>query len=200
MTDYPRQQITAVVLAGGRATRMGGQDKGLITLAGRPLVHHALAALAPQVGQVLINANRNRERYQALGYPVVADSVGDYDGPLAGMLAALETMAGDWLLTAPCDSPLIPPDYAERMWTARALADAELVVARDQRRQQPVFLLLSRNLDHSLRDYLLAGERKIDRWFARHRLGEADFSDQAGMFRNINTPEELAVLERELKT
>ena len=192
------QAITGVILAGGRAQRMGGQDKGLLPLAGRPMVAHAAAALRSQVGALLINANRNVEDYQALGYPVVSDDVGRFFGPLAGMLAAMAVADGDYLLTAPCDSPLLAADYARRMYAALASERAELSVACSGDRLQPVFSLLRTELRDSLRGYLEAGERKIDRWFAAHRMAQADFSDRPDMFRNINTPEELAELEAEL--
>ncbi|HXH02708.1 MAG TPA: molybdenum cofactor guanylyltransferase MobA [Candidatus Competibacteraceae bacterium] len=196
--DYPKQDITGVILAGGRAERMGGQDKGLLVLAGRPLAAHALERLRPQVGQVLINANRNRDAYAALGAEVVADSLGGFQGPLAGMLTALERLDGGYIATVPCDSPLLAADYVARMWTARAEQGAALAVARCGGWLQPVFALLERALAADLRAALLAGERKIDRWFACHPMVLVDFDDHPEMFRNINTPQELAELEREL--
>lgn len=198
MTEIPKDALAAVVLAGGRATRMGGRDKGLLPLAGRPLAAHLLERLRPQVGELLINANRHREDYLALGCPVVADSLAGFQGPLAGMLAALDSVRAGLLLTAPCDSPLLPPDYARRMYTTLQRSGAELAVARDAARAQPVFLLLRRELAGSLRAFLQAGERKIDRWFAGHHTVEVEFSDRAEMFRNVNTPAELAALEAEL--
>lgn len=190
--------LTGVILAGGRAERMGGSDKGLLPVLGRPLIAYAIDALLPQVDALLINANRNLESYRALGYPVISDSVGPYYGPLAGMLTALEAAATPWILTAPCDSPFLPTDYAVRMQAAAARQSAEISVAWDGRRLQPVFALLQTGLRASLRAYLAAGERKIDRWFARHRLTTADFSDQPTLFHNINTPAELAALEATL--
>ncbi len=199
MTAFAKSSIAAVVLAGGRATRMGGRDKGLLPLAGRPLAAHLLERLRPQVGELLVNANRRREDYLALGYPVLADSLGGFQGPLAGMLAALDKVRAGLLLTAPCDSPLLPPDYARRMYAALEGRRAELAVARDAERVQPVFLLLRRELAGSLRAFLETGERKIDRWFADHETVEVDFSDRAEMFCNANTPEELAALEAALR-
>lgn len=191
--------ITGVILAGGRAERMGGQDKGLLYLAGRPLAAHALAAMRPQVEALVINANRNLDAYRSLGCPVVSDSVGEFFGPLAGMLAALEFAETPYLLTVPCDSPLIPEDYARRMLTALEREGAELGVASDGKRLQPVFALLCTEIKDSLRAYLEAGNRKIDRWFGQHRAAVADFADRPAMFRNINTPEELARLESEYR-
>lgn len=200
MSDYPGERIVGVILAGGRARRMGGRDKGLLTLAGQPLAAYAVRSLRPQVGEIIINANRNISDYEALGYRVVSDCIDDFCGPLAGMLSAMNATDADYLLTVPCDSPLLPADYAHRMFAALAGEEAELGVAHDGDRLQPVFALLSIQLLPSLRDYLERGERKIDRWFARHRMALTDFSDNPQMFRNINTPEELTILEREIMT
>jgi molybdopterin-guanine dinucleotide biosynthesis protein A len=199
MSDSPKTAMTAVILAGGRAERMGGQDKGLLPLAGRLMINHVLRILRPQVGELLINANRNLDDYRALGCRVISDDIGLFFGPLAGMLAALNASNTPYLLTAPCDSPLLPNDYAQRMVAALTQEHAELSVAHHGQRLQPVFALLRAELRDSLRDYLTTGERKIDRWFAQHRMAVVDFSDQPAMFRNINTPEELAVLEAEIR-
>jgi molybdopterin-guanine dinucleotide biosynthesis protein A len=177
---------------------MGGRDKGLLPLGGRPMVAHAIAAVGPQVDELLINANRNFADYRTFGCRVVNDGVGEFFGPLAGMLAALEVAHNPYLLSVPCDSPLLPGDYAPRMVDALLKHDAELSVAHDGRRLQPVFALLAVKLADSLRIYLAEGERKIDRWFAGRKMALANFSDHPEMFRNINTPEELRALEREI--
>jgi molybdopterin-guanine dinucleotide biosynthesis protein A len=190
--------VTAVVLAGGRASRMGGQDKGLIPLADRPMVAYAVEALLPQVGELIINANRNLDAYRGLGHDVVSDGLGEFFGPLAGLLAALEAVDTPFVVTAPCDSPLLPSTYVARMHAAVERNNADLSVAHDGRRLQPVFALVRTTLMESLRNYLLSGERKIDRWFARHDAALADFSDRPSMFRNINTREELTALEVEI--
>ncbi|HSF77874.1 MAG TPA: molybdenum cofactor guanylyltransferase MobA [Steroidobacteraceae bacterium] len=193
--DYPAEAISGLVLAGGLARRMGGIDKGLVVLAGKPMIEHVLAGLAPQVGRVLINANRNLEQYGGYGYEVVSDTLEGYLGPLAGALSALEVIDTEFLLTVPCDSPLVAPDLAGRMYAALRLGQADLAVAHDGRRQQPVFLLLKRGLAADLEAYLASGERKIDRWFARHRVAEADLSDRPDSFINVNEPEEKQRLE-----
>jgi molybdopterin-guanine dinucleotide biosynthesis protein A len=187
---YPRDAITGLVLAGGQARRMGGVDKGLIEVAGRPMIEHVLAVLAPQVGRVLINANRSLERYAGYGHRVVTDSLAGFQGPLAGVVSALEVTETDFLLTAPCDSPLLAPDLAQRMFDALSGAQAELAVAHDGSRQQPVFLLLRRPLVADLGEFLAAGGRKIDQWFSRHRLAEADLSHRPESFINVNDPDE----------
>lgn len=193
--DYPAEAISGLVLAGGLARRMGGIDKGLVVLAGKPMIEHVLAGLAPQVGRVLINANRNLEQYGGYGYEVVSDTLEGYLGPLAGALSALKVIDTEFLLTVPCDSPLVAPDLAGRMYAALRLGQADLAVAHDGRRQQPVFLLLKRGLAADLEAYLASGERKIDRWFARHRVAEADLSDRPDSFINVNEPEEKQRLE-----
>ena len=198
-TAYPRADITGVVLAGGRARRMGGEDKGLVRVNGEPMIVHALRGLAPQVTGVLINANRNREEYAALGdCDVVADADGDFAGPLAGMASAMEHAATRYILTVPCDSPLLAPDLGERLFAALAAADAEVSVAHDGDRLQPVFALLDCALRESIVDYLASGGRKIDTWYAEQRLALGDLEDCPDMFLNINTPEERDLLEARL--
>lgn len=199
-TVYPRDQITGVVLAGGRSQRMGGQDKGLVELAGRTMVAHVIAALRPQVGALIINANRNQGTYARLGYPVVPDGLGDYFGPLAGMASAMQKAETRYILTAPCDSPLVPTDLAERLYGAMSREDAEIAVAHDGERMQPVFALLRCELLDSILGFLGSGERKIDRWYTRHRSALADFSDRSETFLNVNTPAERATLEKRIET
>ncbi len=187
--------VTGVVLAGGRGRRMAGRDKGLIPLAGRPVVELVLDRLAPQVDQVLINANRNRPAYAAYGYPVVGDHHEGFAGPLAGMASALAAADTDLVLTVPCDTPWLPTDLMSRLGAAREVAEAEIVTVDDGVTTHPVLALLHRDLLPSLEASLAEGERKIDRWFARHRMGLADFSDCPEAFTNINTPGERAAAE-----
>ncbi|ROR32320.1 molybdenum cofactor guanylyltransferase MobA [Inmirania thermothiophila] len=186
--------VTGAVLAGGRGRRMGGRDKGLLELAGRPLAAHILDALRPQCEALLINANRNREAYEALGVPVVGDALAGFQGPLAGFAAALAAATTPLVATVPCDSPLVPPDLVARLRAALEAAGAEIAVAHDGRRLQPVFALLRRELLPSLEAYLAAGDRKIDLWYPRHRTVEVDFSDRPEAFMNANEPEQLAEL------
>lgn len=193
-----RLPITALVLAGGRATRMGGQDKGLVELAGRPMIAHVLAALAPQVERVVINANRNHDRYAGFGWPVVADDESGFLGPLAGLATGLRVAETPLVLTAPCDSPLLPGDLVARLHGALLEAEAEIAVPHDGEWLQPVFALVRRELLDSLLDYLGGGGRKIDRWFEQHRLVRVDFSDRLDTFINVNDPEERRGLEARL--
>ncbi|MCC5809955.1 MAG: molybdenum cofactor guanylyltransferase [Ectothiorhodospiraceae bacterium] len=190
--------VTGLVLAGGRATRMGGMDKGLVPLNGTAMVEHIVSRLRPQVQSLLINANRNRADYERLGFPVVADAFGDYAGPLAGMAAGLAAADTELVCCVPCDSPLIPPDLVSRLLEARAEAGAAIAVASGLGRLQPVFALIPRALLTDLQQSLEAGERKIDRWYDRHGLVSVDFSDAPDTFLNVNTPEERASLEARL--
>jgi molybdopterin-guanine dinucleotide biosynthesis protein A len=193
--------VTGLVLSGGRARRMGGEDKGLIELGGRPMIDHVLAALAPQVDALVVNANRHLDRYrdcaESYAADVVSDALDDYQGPLAGIARGLATCATEWLVCTPCDSPLLSADLVARLDRARRAVDAEIGVAFCDR-LQPVFALLPRTLLPSLEAYLDSGERKIDRWYHRHRVAEADFSDRPEQFLNVNTPQEHAELERKL--
>jgi molybdopterin-guanine dinucleotide biosynthesis protein A len=195
---YPRADITGVVLAGGRGQRMGGVDKGLMPLAGKPMVTHVLAALCPQVATIVVNANRNLDQYAAFGYRVAADAIGDYYGPLAGMASAMEVATTNYVLTVPCDSPLMASDLVARLYQALAQEHAEIGVAHDGERMHPVFALLQRALLPSLQKYLQSGERKIDRWFARHNVAIAYFTDEPETFINVNDPEERAAVEARL--
>ena len=201
MTAPVRETLTGVVLAGGRARRLGGVDKGLLMVGGRPLIAWTLDALAPQVGSVLINANRHLERYAEFGYPVVADSLPDHQGPLAGLLAGMCAARTDWILTLPCDGPRPPLDLAARLIAALVEQDAELAVATDGRRRQSVHALLPVALAEDLEGFLAEGGRRVEDWQRRHRLALADFSDQPEAFGNLNTPEELQrFTEQEART
>jgi molybdenum cofactor guanylyltransferase len=196
---YRRDAVTGVVLAGGRAQRMGGEDKGLIPVDGKAMVVHVLEKLRPQVGALVINANRNRERYARLGgCDVVADSQGDFAGPLAGMASAMQRARTRYILTVPCDSPMLAPDLAQRLFAALAADDAEICVAHDGTRMQPVFALLDCALRASIVDYLASGGRKIDVWYAGRRVALAELADRPDMFLNINTPEDRDLLEERL--
>lgn len=195
---YSRDSVTGLVLAGGLARRMGGEDKGLVELLGRPMIEYVLDALRPQVGAVLISANRNLDRYVAFGHPVIPDALGGYLGPLAGVLAGLRSLRTDFLLTVPCDAPLVGPDLARRLYGACVAAGADAAVATDGRRQQPVFLLLRAGVAPGLESYLAAGGRRVDTWLGRLRLAEADFSDAPDTFVNVNDADERRRLEAQL--
>ncbi len=194
VTARSADHVTGVVLAGGRAQRMGGRDKGLVEIDGVAMVQRVIERLEPQVGTVIINANRNLDRYARLGYDVVRDGLDGYLGPLAGMLRALEVARTRYVVTVPCDSPFLPDDLVPRLLDGLS-SEAVIAVAHDGERMQPVFCLLRTDLLDSLRAYLDAGQRKIDRWFAQHRVAAVDFADVPETFVNVNTPEERAAVE-----
>jgi molybdenum cofactor guanylyltransferase len=187
--------VTGIVLAGGQGRRMGGVDKGLVELAGRPMVAHVLDRLAPQVADVLINANQNRERYAAFGCPVVPDAVGGFAGPLARLHAGLARAAQDYVATVPCDSPFLPVDLVARLLAALVAADAQLAVARTFDQPHPVFCVVRRDVRPHLEAFLTGGGRKIDAWYSTLRVVEVAFDDEADAFRNINTADELTAAE-----
>ena len=193
-----REQITGLILAGGRGSRMGGVDKGLQLHAGAPLAMHALMRLGAQVGPVMINANRNLGAYEAFGVPVWPDADTDYAGPLSGFLAGLEHCETPYLVTVPCDSPLFPEDLVQRLATALVEHDAEIAMAATREggalQVQPVFCLMKTELLESLIRFTQSGQRKIDKWTAQHRCIEVAFDD-ARAFANANTPDELRQLQ-----
>jgi molybdopterin-guanine dinucleotide biosynthesis protein A len=188
--------ITAVILCGGRGRRMGGSDKGLIQLEGKPLIQHVIAAIAPQVEQLIINANRNIPEYQALGYPVIRDELSGFQGPLAGILVCMDFISNPDLVTVPCDGPRLPADLVQRLHTTREQAAADIAVAYDGERLQPVYALIPTRLQSSLKHYLEGDDRKIDLWYAQHKIAKADFSDIPQTFLNINTPQQRDQLSR----
>jgi molybdopterin-guanine dinucleotide biosynthesis protein A len=196
--EYPRDAVTGLVLAGGASRRMGGEDKGLAALAGRPMLEYVLDALRPQVGSIMVSANRNRDRYSAYGSPVVTDALENYPGPLAGVSSALQHLATDYLLVVPCDAPLLAPDLAPRLHAACVAAGAEAAVASDGRRVQPVFLLLRATVAPGLRSYLAAGGRAVDAWLTQLRHVQVEFSDEPDCFVNVNEPAELRRVEAHL--
>ena len=200
----PAQAVTGLVLAGGRGSRMGGIDKGLQPFRGQPLVQHAIARLRPQVGALMVNANRNLPDYQRLGVPVHPDALPDFPGPLAGFLAGLAHCRTEWLVTVPCDTPLFPLDLVARLGQAAARESADIAMAAAPEEDgilhpQPVFCLLRRSLLDSLAEFTGAGGRKIDAWTARHRTVTVPFDapgDAAQAFFNVNTLAQLHQLER----
>ena len=190
------EKITGVILAGGLGRRMGGIDKGLQELRGQPMVHWVAERLAPQVDELLINANQNGERYAEFGHRVVPDQIPDFAGPLAGLHAALSAAAHPLVATAPCDSPFLPADLISRLFSALTATDADLAVARTFDQPHPVFCLCKRDVLPHLTEFLESGGRKIDRWYATLKVVEVAFDDEAEAFENINTREELGRFEK----
>lgn len=199
------EAITAVILAGGRGSRMGGVDKGLQNFNGVPLALHTLLRLSPQVGDVMINANRNLAAYESFGVPVWPDAtqMGDFAGPLAGFMTGLEQCETPYLLTVPCDTPLFPPDLVARLADAIVDSGADFAVASaleedGQTRAQPVFCLMGTHMLESLHRFTQDGGRKIDAWTAQHKVAHVPFNlpgDDVQAFFNANTLAELHQLE-----
>jgi molybdopterin-guanine dinucleotide biosynthesis protein A len=193
------KDITGIILAGGRATRWGGRDKGLIEVGGRPMISRILDAFAPQVESVIISANRSLAEYRALGLPVVTDATDEYLGPLAGIASGLEAATTDWVAVVPCDSPLLAADCVDRLASARDdNPGTQVAVAHDGDRIQPMFALIRRELRQDLDAFLRSGERKLDSWYARHPMQMVDFSDSPDTFLNVNRPEDRDLLEARL--
>jgi molybdenum cofactor guanylyltransferase len=192
----PAIEVTGVVLAGGQGSRMGGIDKGLQPFRGKPMVAHVIERLAPQVNELLVNANRNPQDYATFGHRVIADEIEGFAGPLAGFERGLAHAQGALVVTAPCDSPFLPTDLVARLRAALEGASADLAVAKTGDQAHPVFSLMRRAVLPSLQQFLAGGQRKIDRWYAALRVVEVPFDDEADAFLNINTREELSNLER----
>ncbi|MFI3246772.1 MAG: molybdenum cofactor guanylyltransferase MobA [Ferrimonas sp.] len=191
-------QLTLVILAGGQASRMHGIDKGLITVAGQPMVQHVLTRLAADTRPTVLISNRNQAQYQALGHPVYADEIPDYAGPLAGICRGLQVATTPFVLVVPCDTPCLPVDLAERMLAQQQQDQADIVIACDEQQNHPVIMLLRRELRDSLEQFLASGERKVIRWCQQHHLVFCKFAGQATAFANINTPEQQQLLEQQL--
>ncbi len=187
--------VAGVILAGGLARRMNNQDKGLVHYKGHPLVSYAIAALSDVTDQIIINANRNRENYQAFGLPVVADQTDNFDGPLAGVLTAMIYTDADVLVVVPCDSPLIKAEHLQKLLAVRAENSADVAVAFDGVRLHPVVLAIKTSLKTSLENYLASGQRKVGYWLEQQKTVKADFSNEPEIFININTLTELSALE-----
>ena len=181
--------VTGIVLAGGQGRRMGGVDKGLQALRGKPMIEWVLERLKPQVAEVIVNANQNIDKYEAYAHRVVRDEIGGFAGPLAGLHAGLKFARHPIVVTVPCDSPFLPADLVGRLQAA--LGENQLAVAKTGEQPHPVFSLMKRDVRESLEAFLAQGGRKIDAWYAALRVVEVHFDDEADAFRNINTLEEL---------
>lgn len=196
-----RERITGLILAGGQARRMGGLDKGLVEVAGKPMIEWTRQALGAQVGPVIINANRSLETYRGLGVPVIQDLHEDFQGPLAGLHAGFAAAQTEYLLCVPCDAPRLPPDLVQRLAAAMIREKAEIAVAEAGERLHSLHALFDCRLASDLAATLAEGERKPDRWYASRKFVRVPFDDAADAFLNVNTPEQrdalAAMLEKE---
>ena len=194
-----RQRITGLILAGGRGSRMGGRDKGLVMLGGKTLVGHVVARLGPQVDQLLINANRNDAHYAAFGHPVVRDLHADFPGPLAGIATGLAHTADGLLAIAPCDSPFVPRDLVSRLHAALVAEQADVAVVRAGGELQPVFALINTRLHESLMRFMVGSDSRIAAWFRLQKHVIVEFDDEAA-FANLNTEEDCSAAVDRLRT
>ncbi len=189
-----KKNITAVILAGGKGRRLEGQDKGLVLYKGKALIQHVIERIQSQVGNIVINANRNQETYASFGYSTISDEMSDFQGPLAGFATAMKSVPTGYIVTLPCDGPLLPFDLVSRMLSKLNTIENSsncIAVAHDGERMQPVHALIPIALIDSLESFLENGDRKIDLWYAKHNLVLVDFSDQPDAFFNINKKEQL---------
>ena len=191
--------ITAVILAGGRASRMQGQDKGLIKLGDKTLIEHVITCLLPQVQTIVISANRNLENYRGFGLPVLSDPTQEYLGPLSGIATAMQQCKTDYLLVVPCDCPYLPSDLATRMLSTITQTETDACLAHDGQRLQPLVALLSVSLLNDLKGNIAAGHLKVERWMLEQSHCLVEFNDKRAFF-NINTEEELQQAKRLLST
>jgi molybdopterin-guanine dinucleotide biosynthesis protein len=198
MIKHSSPTITGVILAGGRATRMGGHDKGLVNYNGKPLIETVISSLYSQVDQLVINANRNLETYQAYHYPVINDVLDDFCGPLSGMLSAMKAVDSDYILTVPCDAPAITSSLRQRMMETLLYEQSDIAVAFDGERLQPVFCLIPTRLADNLAQFLANGDRKIDLWLSQHTLSKVNFSDQPDTFVNFNKHSDIEQFSRHI--
>ncbi len=183
--------ITGGILAGGKGSRLGGQDKGWVEWQGKPLVHHVIKRLKPQVETLVINCNRNHERYASLGYSIIEDQRTGFQGPLAGIAALLSRCETDWLLICPCDGPHLPVDLAERLHHAATHKNTPVSIAEDAEFIQPMHALIHTSLASNLEAFLQSGNRKPMQWYKQQGLTVVDFGDQSKAFFNINRPEQM---------
>ncbi|MCW8988152.1 MAG: molybdenum cofactor guanylyltransferase MobA [Gammaproteobacteria bacterium] len=192
------QSITAVILAGGKGSRLGGLDKGLVELNNKPLIQHLINRIQPQVSKIMISANRNLDIYKNLGFPVYEDESNNFAGPLAGILKALQECESEWLLSVPADSPFIPTNLVLRL--SQHSQNVKIVIPHDGENLHPTFALIHKSLEVSLKNFLNSGERKARAWMQQQPHSIVDFSDQTHAFININTEAELKNAEQHFQT
>ena len=190
--------ISVIILAGGRATRMGGIDKGLILLQNKPFIAHVISRLQPQVDEIIINANRKIAQYKVFGLPVLKDENDEFIGPLAGFSLGLQHAKHDLVLTVPCDSPFLPLNLAEKLLNSMLETRMDITCASSDGNAHPVFCLMKKSVLPSLQYYIESGERKVSAWQKSQKYIEVDFSDCSEAFTNLNTFDDLADLESKL--
>lgn len=196
----PAEEIAILVLAGGRGSRMGGRDKGLIPVLGRPALDHLLARIRPQSTRIMISANRNLAQYARYGYPLVRDTLDGFAGPLAGIHAGLSACNTRYMLSVPVDAPLVSPDYLARMKQSLEGSDRPACAAEFEGQLEPVFCLAERDTASALETYLAAGRRSVHGWLEHIGATRVDFSDVPEQFINLNRAADRHRLETLLRT
>ena len=192
-----RPQISAVILAGGKGQRMGGSDKGLLVVKGKPLVAWLIERIQPQVDKIFISANRHHEQYASFGYPILQDALIGFAGPLAGLSTALRAATNPLILCVPCDTPLLPTNLVARLYAGLIVGNRPIAVAQTGAQMHPTVMLCRRELAAHLENFLASGERKVALWQAQLQASVVDFSETEA-FTNINTPVEMNLLEQRL--
>ena len=192
MNKISKKKITAVILAGDRSSRMGGDDKGLVEFRGKPMISYACDVVREKVGKILISANRNQNSYAAYG-EVVEDNLADFQGPLSGISAALNICSTPYLFILPCDSPLITRELVDEIIEKMVSSSAEICVAHDGKIMHATFALIKSSLGASLDNFLAGGERKMALWYRQQKLARVDVSDQLEVLTNVNRPEDLKI-------
>ena len=191
--------ITGAILAGGLGRRMGGVDKGQLAVAGVPLIERVLGCLLPQVEHILINANRHTAEYDRYGYPVITDQTSGFQGPLAGMASVLAAAETEFVLCVPCDAAWLPPDLATRMATALANSQGRVCTVHDGVWLHPVCSLIPRALLPDLRQWMTEGRREVAGWLQKQGLVTVSYPEWPSVYWSINTPADLASVERRLR-
>ena len=194
MMNSSKLSVDAGIIAGGLGSRLEGVDKGLLHWQGVEFAKHIAARLRPYANTLIVNCNRNGERYQNIADKVVSDGDGEFNGPLAGLLALLQASDADYLLVSPCDTPALPEDFAEKMLACLELNPGATIAVDDGDRLHPLHLLIPVSLAKSIDDYLKSGERRMIKWLKKNNLVCCDFSDQPEGFLNVNSPEEMETL------
>ena len=197
VTGLEPENITLALLCGGKSRRINNQDKGLLFLKNAAIYQQTLSRLKDQVGHVIISANRNLSEYDKSGFSVIRDTLPDHPGPLAGLLAAMQQIKTEWILAAPCDMPNLPMNLCQRFQEALSKnKDTQALVAHDGERQQNLVCLLHKDLQKNLESFIASGQRAAHRWLEQLNATSVDFSDMPEAFINVNTPDELNLLEK----
>jgi len=199
MKNYPKKDITGIIIAGGQSKRMQYVDKGLTKIHGKPMISYVINNLSKQVNSIIINSNRYIEEYQQLGYRVVADVMDNHQGPLAGIVSALAVVRTPYAMILPCDVPCCPTTLGPKLMDALQHENADICVAHDGHRMQSLIMLLRCSLKSRIENYLASGQRKVETWIVNQNYTTVDFSQNNHCFLNVNTPDDLAHLDKLIK-